>query len=125
MYTENKRHGFKASASTATIADYAAGKHARWEVELHRFEARFRRIDFPIDRRERNNFIDNWLRTHSETDAETIVACEVCQDEIAEMLLKGQDPHKCPPAIKEKLRQYAVGKSRSSYDVISELRKTK
>lgn len=94
------------NSSSATLDDYRNGRHRRWEVELHRFDARFTAVGMDVDWAARRAFIDGWLQTHTYDDANAIVGCDVCQETIAQALLENRDPFVIPPAVKEVLHSF-------------------
>lgn len=95
-----KKHEY-ANTSSATIDDYRNGKHRRWEVELHRFDRRYTAVGMDVDFAARSAFIDTWLANHTFDDAQQIVSCEICQEEIAKALLNKTDPFAIPMFVKD------------------------
>jgi hypothetical protein len=87
--------------------DFAVGEHKQWEVALHAWRHESAMQGTRVTRNDENRFLADWL-TRNNRSAEKTALCHYCVDEIASAMLEKQDPFKCPPDIKEKVRNFKM-----------------
>lgn len=89
--------------SDCTINDWKRGVHEAWEVAAHVEALRFyqsRGTYWTLE--QRRNYIDQWLQKTCPEQWNKPTPCEVCQEIIAESVLRGKKPFE----ITEEMRTY-------------------
>lgn len=106
MFNRKQKHAQR-PIRIATAADYERGRHSRWEAVLHEFDQRHKQLGMDVSSADRCAFIDSWLANHGVSDWEEIVDCSVCQEWIAECMLRNENPWTCPEQTKRLIKLYA------------------
>lgn len=79
---------------------YSQGYHHKWEVYLHYIRWQAKCAGSELSRDLENKMMSVWLEANQKS-CDDECACTVCQDEIADGLIRKYDPFKMPPSIKK------------------------
>jgi hypothetical protein len=106
-----------------TSKHYAIGRHYRWEAATHEAGDTFKKTKGrPWTYEERREWIDGYLAATPYAQQQQIVTCAVCEDVIAEAVLRGESPFQVSEEVKAQL---ASAKARVSMPDAYRYRKTK
>lgn len=87
--------------------DYSLGYHERWEAWLHWWRHQAASSGAPPDNQAETKALEEWLTRNRKHAAEP-VSCSVCQEQIAQAMLLGEDPFKVPTFAKEAIENFGA-----------------
>lgn len=86
---------------------YAIGWHEGWEVYLHHIRYEAKEANKPLTAKDELQMLSAWQEKNKKTAYE-LVPCDLCQEQISNMVLHNKDPFLCPPEVKATLCRHRI-----------------
>jgi hypothetical protein len=83
---------------------YQHGYHEKWEAWLHGLREAARLDGHPLSLAQVSAALTEWTRINHQT-ANLETPCNVCQEQIAQGLIDGTDPFRCPDEVRVQLEK--------------------